>query len=108
MAYSDTSAAEADEMKLGDAELLSILKAEKLNSVGFENGTELEKKRRKALEYSKGEMNDVPSLPNRSKAVSTDVADAIETVLPDLIEIFTGGEDVASFDPQGQEDEEAA
>jgi hypothetical protein len=108
MAYSDTSAPDADEMKLGDAELLSILKAEKLNSVGFENGTELEKKRRKALEYSKGEMNDVPSLPNRSKAVSTDVADAIETVLPDLIEIFTGGEDVASFDPQGQEDEEAA
>jgi len=109
MAYSDTSAPEAEEMKLGDAELLSILKAEKLNSVGFENGSELvEKKRRKALEYSKGEMNDVPSLPNRSKAVSTDVADAIETVLPDLIEIFTGGEDVASFDAQGEEDEEAA
>ena len=90
-----------DDMKLSDADLCSILQAEKQNSVGFENGTDLEKKRRTALEYSKGEMNDVPSLPNRSKATSTDVADAIETVLPDLMEIFTGGEDVASFDPQG-------
>ena len=97
-----------DDMKLSDADLCSILQAEKQNSVGFENGTELEKKRRTALEYSKGEMKDVVSLPNRSKATSTDVADAIETVLPDLMEIFTGGEDVASFDPQGNEDEEAA
>lgn len=117
MAYSEQEAPETenekepddkDDMKLSDEELLSILKAEKLNSVGFENGSELEKKRRKALEYSKGEMTDVPSLPNRSKAVSTDVADAIETILPDLMEIFTGGEDVASFDAQGDEDEEQA
>jgi len=108
MAYQGGEAPEKDDMKLSDEELLSILKGEKLNSVGFENGTELEKKRRKALEYSKGEMSDVPSLPNRSKAVSTDVADAIETILPDLMEIFTGGEDVASFDAQGDEDEEQA
>ena len=111
MAYSGAMPEQAekpDDMKLSDADLCSILQAEKQNSVGFENGTELEKKRRTALEYSKGEMKDVVSLPNRSKATSTDVADAIETVLPDLMEIFTGGEDVASFDPQGNEDEEAA
>ena len=111
MAYSGAMPQQAekpDDMKLSDADLCSILQAEKQNSVGFENGQELEKKRRTALEYSKGEMKDVVSLPNRSKATSTDVADAIETVLPDLMEIFTGGEDVASFDPQGNEDEEAA
>jgi len=111
VAYSGAMPEQADkpdDMKLSDADLCSILQAEKQNSVGFENGTELEKKRRTALEYSKGEMKDVVSLPNRSKATSTDVADAIETVLPDLMEIFTGGEDVASFDPQGNEDEEAA
>jgi len=106
VAYAD--AAPQDEMKLSDTELLSILAAEKQASIGFENSTELDRKRQQSLEYSKGEMKDVPSLPNRSKAVSTDVADAIETVLPDLMEIFTGGEDVASFDPQGEEDEEGA
>ncbi len=99
---------EQDSAKLNDDEILSILNAEKQQSIGFENGTELERKRRTALEYSKGEMNDVPSLPNRSKATASDIADAIETVMPDLMEIFTGGEDVATFAPTGDEDEEAA
>lgn len=99
---------EQDSAKLSDDEILSILNAEKQQSIGFENGTELERKRRTALEYSKGEMNDVPSLPNRSKATASDIADAIETVMPDLMEIFTGGEDVATFAPTGDEDEEAA
>ena len=99
---------EQDSAKLSDDDILSILNAEKQQSIGFENGTELERKRRTALEYSKGEMNDVPSLPNRSKATASDIADAIETVMPDLMEIFTGGEDVATFAPTGDEDEEAA
>jgi hypothetical protein len=99
---------EQDSATLGDDEILGILEAEKQQSIGFENGTELQGKRRTALEYSKGEMNDVPSLPNRSKATASDIADAIETVMPDLMEIFTGGEDVATFAPVGDEDEEAA
>ena len=99
---------EQDSAKLSDDDILGILDAEKGQSIGFENGVELERKRRTALEYSKGEMNDVPSLPNRSKATSSDISDAVETVLPDLMEIFTGGEDVATFAPTGEEDEEAA
>ncbi len=106
MAYSEP--APPDEMKLSDEELLSILEAERQASVGFENGSELETRREKALQYYKGEMKDVPSLPNRSKAVDTAIADAVETVMPDIMEIFTGGEDVATFPPVGPEDEEAA
>ena len=52
-------------------------------------------------------MDDVPSLPGRSSACSTDVSDAIEMALPDLIEIFTG-EDIATFRPVGPEDVDAA
>lgn len=104
----DPDADEQDETKTSDDDILSILDAEKGQSIGFENGVELERKRRTSLEYSKGEMSDVPSLPNRSKATSSDIADAVETVLPDLMEIFTGGEDVATFAPTGEEDEEAA
>ena len=107
MAY-EASEEKTEKLKLSDDALLSILKGERQASIGFENGTELSKKRRQSLEYSKGEMKDVPSLPNRSKAVSSDVIDAIETVLPDLMEIFTSGEDVASFDPTGEEDEKGA
>lgn len=104
----EDDADEEDSAGLDDSEILSILDAEKQSSIGFENGVALEAKRRTSLEYSKGQMDDVPSLPNRSKATSTDIAEAVETVLPDLMEIFTGGEDVATFEAVGEEDEEAA
>ena len=43
-----------------------------------------------------------------SKAVSTDVADTVEGMMPDLMEIFCGGDDVVRFDPVGPEDVKAA
>jgi len=89
-------------------ELLQLCKDEFDRAIGLDQDDELAPAREKALQYAQGIMDDVPSLPNRSRAVSTDVADAIETVLPDLMEIFTGGDDVASFAPQGPEDEEGA
>lgn len=93
---------------MNDTDLLSLVAEERKRSIGFDHDEELADAREQALNYVKGEMADVPTQPNRSKAVSTDVADAIETVLPDLIEIFVGGEDVAAFVPQGEEDEEGA
>lgn len=94
--------------KLSDSELLAIVSDEAKRSIGFEYDNELMADRERALQYRKGEMNDLPAMPNRSKAVSTDVADVIETILPDLIEIFTTGDDVVTFDPTGPEDEEGA
>lgn len=81
---------------------------ERRASVGYEHDEELYAAREQALNYYKGEMPDVKALPNRSKACSSDVSDAIETVLPDLIEIFTASDDVATFSPVGPEDEDAA
>ena len=93
---------------LPDSELLGILKRERERSIGFDYDDGLNLSRERAMQYAKGEMPDLKTLPNRSKVVSTDVADAVETVLPDLVEVFTGGEDVLSFVPRGAEDEEAA
>lgn len=45
---------------------------------------------------------------NRSSIVTTDVADTVEWLLPQLIEVFAGGEQTVKFEPVGQEDEEAA
>lgn len=90
-------------------DVLSLVRLEMQRAIGFENDTELLADRIRALNYMKGDMvKDVPSLPNRSKAVSSDISDAIETILPDLMEIFTGGDDVVAFIPQKQEDVEAA
>jgi hypothetical protein len=95
-------------MPITDEDLLALVYEERRQSVGFENDPALSEARIRALEYYKGEMPDVPALSNRSRAVSTDVADAVETVLPDLVEIFTGGEDVAAFQPVNAADEAAA
>lgn len=94
--------------EIDDDTLLSLVRSERQAAMGFEQDEDLSAARTQALNYYKGVMPDVPSAPNRSKAVSTDVSDAVETLLPDLVEIFTGGEDIASFRPVGEEDEEPA
>lgn len=102
-----TMAAE-DKLLLTDDDFLSIVDDEYSQSIGLDTDDDLASNRERALEYIKGEMNDLRVLPNRSAAVSTDVSDALETVLPDIMEVFTGGEDVATFRPQGEEDVEGA
>lgn len=90
-----------------DAEILALVASERRSSIGFDEAQWLTKQRETALNYYKGDMSDFAAPEGRSQAVSTDVADAIETIKPDLIEIFTS-EDVAAFMPRGEEDEDAA
>lgn len=96
-----------------DNELLSILSAQRANSVGFDNDTSITSDRVRALDYYKGEYEgqvkkDMPAGDNRSSMVTTEVADAIETALPDLLEMFIGGDDVVTFRPFDEADEDAA
>jgi hypothetical protein len=97
-------------LRYSDDELLKLVGEERKRSIGFGEGEsgELTTARTRALNYSKGVMTDVPSLPGRSGVVDTTIADAIETALPDLVEIFVGGDDVATFNPVGEGDETAA
>lgn len=44
----------------------------------------------------------------RSKFISTDVADAVEAILPDIMDVFTSSEGMVEFQPVGPEDEPAA
>lgn len=110
MDYAESAASEAEEATDGDKlDLLILVRGEMPRAIGFDQDAELRDDREQALLYYKGDVSkDIPTLPNRSKAVSSDVSDAIETLLPDLIEIFIGGDDVVSFIPQGAKDVEAA
>jgi hypothetical protein len=92
--------------KMTETELKAILAAEIDDALG-QMGGELSEQRRKALQYYLGEPfgNEVEG---RSKVVSTDVADTIEWILPSLLKIFTAGDDVVRFEPNGPEDEEVA
>ena len=50
----------------------------------------------------------MPSQDGRSHAISTDVSDTVEGLMPSLMEIFAAGEEVVRFEPIGIEDEQAA
>lgn len=45
---------------------------------------------------------------NKSRFISTDVSDAVEAILPDLMDVFTSAEDIVEFVPVGPDDEPAA
>lgn len=91
------------------SELKAMLEAEKSDALASFNATTLSEERSNAMDYYKGDMSkDMPTLPDRSRAVSTDVADTVEGLMPSLMEIFTAADEVVLFEPVGVEDEEAA
>ncbi len=99
--------------KIKDKKLLQILAAQKGRSIGFDNDKELNSERTDALDYYKGKhegavARDLPTADNRSKVVDTTVANGVEMALPDIIEVFTSGDDRLTFKPFGLEDVEQA
>jgi hypothetical protein len=95
--------------KLSDSELGSMLAAQKTDALGGTSASALSAERTQALNYYNGDMTtDMPSIEGRSKAVSLDVYDTIESMMPDLVEIFASGEEVVKFDAVGPEDVAAA
>lgn len=89
-----------------DDEIVSSIDEEIRQSVGY-NTNELSEQRKTALEYFYGEPfgNEVEG---RSQYVSPDVRDTILWIMPSLMRIFTGGDHIVRFEPQGPEDEQKA
>jgi hypothetical protein len=95
--------------KMTELELKSILAAEKADALAALVAAQLSQDRATAMEYYLGDMTqDMPTVDGRSTAVSTDVADTIEGLMPALMDIFAGSDEVVRFEPVGPEDEEAA
>jgi len=65
-------------------------------------------KRARAIEYMRGEMNDLPARPNGSTQTSRDVADAISWVLPQIVRVFTASDKMVEFEATKEGGEEAA
>lgn len=59
--------------------------------------------RERNYRYYLGEMDPAPE--GRSQAVSWDVFETVESMMPDLIEIFLSGDNIAEYEPVGMEDE---
>jgi hypothetical protein len=95
--------------KMSNADLRALLTAEKADALSAMSASKLSEERATALDYYLGDMNrDMPAPDGRSKAVSTDVADTVEGLMPALMDIFTSGDEVVRFEPVGPEDVAAA
>jgi hypothetical protein len=95
--------------KMSSHELKSILSSEKSSAQAAFSDATLGKERSDAMDYYYGRMQrDMPTEEGRSKAVSTDVADTVEGLMPALMDIFAGSDEVVRFEPVGPEDEQAA
>ena len=89
--------------------LKGILAGERSDAMAATEAAKLSSDRSDAMDYYLGDMSkDMPAAEGRSSAVSTDVADTIEGLMPSLMDIFAGSDEVVRFEPVGPEDEEAA
>jgi hypothetical protein len=97
-------------LRYSDADFLRIVDDECRRSVGFGEGDtgELARVRIRAQEYRQGRINDLPVLRGRSAAVDSTLSDAVDTLMPDVMEVFFGGDDVVTFQADGAADEAQA
>jgi hypothetical protein len=94
---------------MSPADVKVMVAAEKSAAMAAITAAQLMSDRATAQAYYQGDMTkDMPTLEGRSKAVSTDVSDTIEGLMPALMDIFAGSDEVVRFEPVGPEDEEAA
>src|SRR5437588_761943 len=95
--------------RMTPSELKALLAAERYDALSAMAASKLSDERATALNYYAGDMSkDMPAPEGRSQAVSTDVSDTVEGLMPQLMEIFAGGDDVVRFDPVGPQDVMAA
>lgn len=92
--------------KLSDDDILSIISTELSSASGASENDALQINRQKALAAYLGEKKNVAE--GRSSVVSTDVADAIEWIMPEVMKAFTQNNEVVTFDPVGPNDRRQA
>ncbi len=92
--------------KMDETELKGLIDAEIRDATGF-TGTDLSQQRSENIDYYLGKPLGNEQ-EGRSSVVSSDVQDTVEWILPQLIRIFTSGDETVAFTPSGPEDIEVA
>jgi hypothetical protein len=89
-------------IEISDPKLRSLLSNQIQNALGYLGG-QLSQSRRKSLEYYLGDKLGT-EIDGRSQVVSTDVADTVESILPNLLRVFTASDKVVRCEPVTGED----
>jgi hypothetical protein len=96
--------------RMSDADLKALVDSELRRALGVES-SKLSEQRRKAMAYYYAEPEGdlaPPEIEGRSKVVSPDVRNTIESMLPQIVVKFIGGDKVVQFDPTKPGDESKA
>ena len=96
-----------DEGLLDESEILNIIESEMRNATTGTFATKVDADREEALRYYLGNPRG-DEQEGRSQIVSTDVADAIEWILPQIMKALTSKGAVVEFDAVSQMDESQA
>jgi hypothetical protein len=91
---------------LTDEEIIGLVESE-INGSSDYMDSEISQQREKAMEYFYGEPFGNEE-DGRSQVVVTDVQDTLMWMMPSLMRIFTAGEKIVNFVPEGPEDEAVA
>ena len=86
-----------------DKKTIGALVARKLRECNSTTSSSLSSERLKVLRYYNGELPEPPKA-GRSRYVSRDVYDGVESQKAQLVETFSGGRDIVRFTPLGPED----
>jgi hypothetical protein len=93
-------------MKMTETELLAYLQEEADSAYHYLEGEVASDRLRSMREYLRMPYGNEEE--GRSTVVSSDVFDAVEGMLPDLVEVFVSSDKAVVFDPVGPEDEQGA
>lgn len=92
--------------KMDEADLLALLNAEEDSAYQYNTGVLAEQREQALKEYLRLPYGNEEE--GRSSVVTSDVFDAVEGMLPDLLDVFVASDEAVRFDPTGPEDEEGA
>jgi len=92
---------------MDDLEILQIVAEELSQSAGGNDNEFIDSNRKEALAYYLGQPNGT-EVEGRSTVTSTDVADAIEWIMPEVMEQIAKTDKIVTFDATGPEDENQA
>ena len=94
-------------MALDERQILNIVGQELSGSAGGNENDFIDANRQAALATYLGQP-DGNEVEGRSSVTSTDVADAIEWIMPEIVKAFTQNNEVVTFDATGAKDEKQA
>jgi hypothetical protein len=94
-------------MAMSDAKLRALMRSHIRNSENWIS-SEIASEREDSMDMYLGEVPGINPQEGRSAVVSSDIQDVIESIMPDMVEIFSGSDEAVRFEPVTRGDEEAA